>query len=74
MMKAFIEGDFAKRDSEAAAEAPGNNLDLRAIISYLWLAGDEDMEKYMETTIMGYIGTTIRTHSFITSQPKAGLQ
>ena len=28
------------------------------------------MEKKMETTIMGYIGTTIRIHSFIPSSPK----
>ena len=34
---------------------------------YLWLAGNEVMEKKMETTIMGYIGTTIRIHSFIPS-------
>ena len=69
MMKAFIEGDFANRDSEAAAEAPGNNLNLRAIIFCLWSAGDEEMEKNMETTIIGYIGTTMRTHSFIPSCP-----
>ena len=29
------------------------------------------MEKKMETIIMGYIGTTIRMHSFIPSYPKA---
>ena len=32
--------------------------------SGLWLAGNGGMEKKMETTIMGYIGTTIRVHSF----------
>ena len=32
------------------------------------------MEKNMETTIMGYIGTTIRIHSFIPSQPKVSLE
>ena len=31
------------------------------------------MEKNMEATIMGYIGTTIRIHSFIPSQPKVRL-
>ena len=31
------------------------------------------MEKKMETTTMGYIGTTIRIHSFMLSQPKASL-
>ena len=29
------------------------------------------MEKKMDTTIMGYIGTIIRIHSFIPSQTKA---
>ena len=33
----------------------------------LWLTGNEGMEKNMETAIMGYIGTTIRIHSFIPS-------
>ena len=28
------------------------------------------MEKKMETTMMGYVGTTIRIHSFFPSQPK----
>ena len=32
------------------------------------------MEEKMETTIMGYIGTTMRIHSFIPSQPKVGLR
>ena len=32
-------------------------------ISYLWLAGNEGMEK-IEIIILGYIGTTIRIHSF----------
>ena len=27
--------------------------------TYLWLAGNEGMENIMETTVMGYIGTTI---------------
>ena len=31
------------------------------------------MEKRMETTIMGYIGTTVRIYSFIASSPKASL-
>ena len=35
--------------------------------SRLWLAGNEVMEKDMETTIVGYIGATIRIHSFIPS-------
>ena len=38
--------------------------------SYLGLAGNERMEKTMETTTMGYIGTTLRIHSFIPSYPK----
>ena len=29
------------------------------------------MEKKAESTIMGYIGTTTRIHSFIPSSPKA---
>ena len=28
------------------------------------------MEKNIQTTIMGYIGITIKIHPFITSQPK----
>ena len=35
--------------------------------SYIWLAGNEGMEKKVETFITGYIGTTIRIHSFIPS-------
>ena len=31
------------------------------------------MEKTMEATIMGYLGTTIRIHSFIPSYPKGKL-
>ena len=31
-------------------------------MTYLWLAGNEGMEKRMETTIMGSTGTTIRIH------------
>ena len=33
--------------------------------------GLEGMEKKMETTKQGYIGTTIRIHSFMPSSPKA---
>ena len=35
----------------------------------LWVAGNEGMDKKMETTIMGYryIGTTTRIHSFFVS-------
>ena len=29
--------------------------------------GNEGMEKNMETTIMGYIGTTVRIHSLVPS-------
>ena len=36
-------------------------------LTYLWLAGNEGREKKMETTIMGYIGTTVRIHFFIPS-------
>ena len=37
--------------------------------AYLWLAGNEGMEKKMETTIMGYIGTTIWTISSLLANP-----
>ena len=37
--------------------------------SYLWLAGNEGMEKKMETAIKWYIGTTTGIHSFLPSQP-----
>ena len=33
----------------------------------VWLAGNEGKEKKMETAVMGYIGTTMRIHSFIPS-------
>ena len=33
--------------------------------AYLWLAGNEGMEKKMGTTVMGKIGVTINSHSFI---------
>ena len=32
------------------------------------------MEENMETTLMGYIGTTARIHSIIPSYPKASLR
>ena len=35
--------------------------------SGLWLAADEGMQKKMETTVMGYIRTTIRIDSFTPS-------
>ena len=31
------------------------------------------MEKNLESTIMGYIGTTLRIHSFIPSRPTASI-
>ena len=37
--------------------SPGKQL------TYPWLAKNEGMEKKMETTIMGFIGTTIRIYS-----------
>ena len=45
------------------------NLGLPPLLSYLWVAGNEGMDKTMETTMMGYIKTTIRIHSFIPSCP-----
>ena len=36
----------------------------------LWLAGNEGMEKNMETIVVGYTGTAKGIHSFIPSQPK----
>ena len=35
--------------------------------AYLWLAGSEEMEKNMETTIIGFVGTTIRLPSSVPS-------
>ena len=35
--------------------------------SYFWLAGNEGMGKEMETTIQGYIGTSIAFHSVVPS-------
>ena len=36
-------------------------------MTYFWLAANGGMEKKIETTTMGYIGTAIRIHSFIPS-------
>ena len=33
----------------------------------VWLAGNEGVANNMETTIMGYIGTPVRIHSFTPS-------
>ena len=35
------------------------------VFTGLWFAGNEGLEKHMETTTMGYIGDTTRIHSFI---------
>ena len=40
----------------------------------LWLAGNESMERNVETTRMGFIGTIIRILSIIPSYPKASLR
>ena len=37
------------------------------------VSGLEGVEKKMETTVMGYVGTTIRIHSFFPSLPKVSL-
>ena len=34
-------------------------------LTYLWLAGNEGIDKKMETTIIGHLGTTVRIHPFI---------
>ena len=42
------------------------------MLNHTWhLVSYEGMEKEMETSIMGYIGTTVSVHSFIPSYPKA---
>ena len=41
--------------------------------AYPCVAGNEEMEKKMETIIMGYVGTNIRIHSFILCSPKASV-
>ena len=46
------------------------DMEIRKLSAHrtgLWLVGNEGMEKNMESTIMGSIGTTIRIHSFISS-------
>ena len=52
--------------------APGNSESLCGY-SGLWSAGNDGMEKEMETTFLGYTGTTIRIHSFIPRKPKASI-
>ena len=37
---------------------------MKEFRSYLWLAGNEGLQKGMEATIVGYIGATVRIHSF----------
>ena len=45
-----------------------NNKEKAMLSStYLWFAGNEGMETKMATTMVGYIGTTSRIHSFIPS-------
>ena len=41
--------------------------------TYLWLAGNEGIERENKTTTMGYIGIPRRIQSFIPSQPKVTL-
>ena len=50
--------------AELAAQGRGAAMPF---ITGFWLAGNEGVEKNMETTIMGYLGTTTRIHSFIPS-------
>ena len=50
---------------------PQLQRNLRRHLTGLGLAGNEGMEKNIETTKMGFIGTTIRIHSCIPSQPMA---
>ena len=38
---------------------------LETTIGFSVYGGKEGMEKKMDTTIMGYIGTTLRFHSFL---------
>ena len=43
-------------------------LGRRALaLAYVWLAGNDGMEKKMETSIMDYLGITMRIHSIIPS-------
>ena len=39
----------------------------RCLASHFWLAGNEEMDKKMETAVMGYIRMTVRIHFFIPS-------
>ena len=39
-------------------------------VTGLWLAGNEGMKKKMETTMMGYLETTVRIHSFLPTLTK----
>ena len=40
------------------------------VLGFLWLAGNDGMEKKVRTTIMCYIGTNLRIHSSSPSLPK----
>ena len=55
----FFVISVAFRTLQQAGDAPG--------FTGLWFAGNEGMEKKMEATIIGYVGTTIRIHFFIQS-------
>ena len=59
-----------KKDNEM--ETGGGGVVYRG---YLWLAGNEGTQQKTETAIpiLGYIGTTIRVHSFIPSSPNQRL-
>ena len=42
-------------------------LGFGLLIAGIWSAGNDGMEKKIETTTMGYIGNAIRIHFFIPS-------
>ena len=59
-----------KLEPEALHPTPNTRIhavDPSIQVTCLWLPGNEGVEKKMETTIMGYIWTTRRTHSDILS-------
>ena len=69
---ASSKNDHTRRNSFALAEFHQHphwpaGMRVGFLLTGLWLAGYEGMKNEMETTMMDYIGTTIRIHAFIPS-------
>ena len=51
-----------RKPEDDFCSVPADCLRFRAQFTTFWLVGNKRMEKKMETTMMGYLGTTTRIH------------